>query len=353
MKSISWNLLWAFPLLWTACAERNTTSPTDPTVRLVAATSVNAARASSYPGRTKAPDAADVSFRVSGPIARIPVKVGDHVRRGQVVAQMDDRDYRVQLAATEAEYQQVKAEAERVIALYNDHSTSASNYDRARYGLEQITAKYDNHKNQLADTRLLAPFDGYVQEVLRDEHETVSAGMPVVSIFSADGVEVVIHIPASEYQRRDDWEDVTASFDVLRGQSFPLTVRNVARRANANQLYEVRLFLAAPDAALTPGMTAMVRITYRSPDGGAVEIPAGAMFNTRGTAQVFVYDVATGIIRARDVQVGGLRPDGTAIVTAGLTAGEQVVAAGVHSLRDGQRVQPYPEPTATNVGGML
>ena len=88
-----------------------------------------------FPGRTKAIDDINVAFRVSGPISRILVHDGDHVSKGQVIATMDPRDYQVQLNATKAEYEQVKADAERIIALYQEGNTTASNYDKARYGL--------------------------------------------------------------------------------------------------------------------------------------------------------------------------------------------------------------------------
>ena len=70
------------------------------------------------------------------------------------------------------------------------------------YGLRQITAKYNHAKDQLEYTRLYAPFSGYVQKRLFDSHETVAAGMPVVSVISEGTPEVEINLPAVEYIRR-------------------------------------------------------------------------------------------------------------------------------------------------------
>ena len=110
-----------------------------------------------YPARTRSMEETNVAFRVSGTIERVFVKEGDYVRKGQLIATMDARDYRVQLEATQAEYAQIKADAERVFELYKEQATTASNYDKARYGLSQITQKLQHHKNQLADcTRLSA-----------------------------------------------------------------------------------------------------------------------------------------------------------------------------------------------------
>lgn len=353
MKGILLHVFIFIVLLCVACSRKESAAESEPLVRLAAVESTSGQETASYPGRTRATETVNMAFRVAGTIESVPVKAGDFVRKGQLVARLDDRDYRVQLSATEAEYNQIKAEAERIIALYNDNGTSANNYDKARFGLEQITAKYNNHKNQLADTRLEAPFDAYVQEVLYDGHETVGAGMPVVTLFSADGIEIVINIPASEYLRKENFESFNASFDVLPGRSFPLKLKSVAQKANANQLYEVRLLLEEKHPEVTPGMTAMVGIVYRPSDGNTLLVPANALFNRDGVTRVYVFDVPNSVIRQREVMVGALRLDGMAEITGGLKPGEQVVVAGVHHLKDGQAVKPFPEVSRTNIGGML
>ena len=144
------------------------------------------------------------------------------IRKGQLLARLDTTDYAVQLKATEAEYQQVKGEAERVIALYSEGGTTPVAYDKARYGLQQIEAKYKNHKDMLAYAYLYAPFDGYVQKTLFDEHETVAAGMPVISIISQDTPEVELNLPASEYIRRNTFEKFSCTLDIYPGKVYPL-----------------------------------------------------------------------------------------------------------------------------------
>ncbi len=121
-------------------------------------------KSANFPGRIKAGDDINLSFRIAGPIASVNVSAGNYVKKGQVLAQLDRRDYEIQLAATEAEYNQVKDEANRVIALYKREVVTEKDYYKAVHGLEQITAKYDAHKNALADTKLIAPYDGYVQK---------------------------------------------------------------------------------------------------------------------------------------------------------------------------------------------
>ena len=138
-----------------------------------------------YPGKVKAAQDISLAFRVSGTIQKIYVKDGARVQAGQLLAELDPTDYQVQLDATEAEYKQIKAEAERVMALYKDNGTTPNANDKAVYGLKQITAKYRHHKDQLGYTRLYAPFQRLsYRKALFEAHETVGAGMPVLSMIS-------------------------------------------------------------------------------------------------------------------------------------------------------------------------
>ena len=160
------------PLLLVGCAQ-HTLNQSVKTVKVDTVSVCSVESGTDYPGKVRVATDADLAFRVSGTILRIPVKEGQYVKQGTLLAEMDPRDYKVQLSATEAEYKQIKGDAERVITLYQKGTASQSDYDKAVYGLQQITAKYDNHKNQLKDTRLVAPFDGYVQKVMRWRGETI------------------------------------------------------------------------------------------------------------------------------------------------------------------------------------
>ena len=198
-----WSIVLLSVLIICGCDKQKAPTENVPYVKTDVVRNTSRVNNLTFPGKTKSADDINVSFRVSGPIMRVYVKAGDHVRKGQLLATMDPRDYQTQLNATQAEYASIKADAERIIAMYNEESTTASNYDKARYGLEQITQKLNNHRNQLADTKLYSPIDGYVQEVLHEGGETVSAGMPIISMFGSGTLEVEINVPAYDYANRD------------------------------------------------------------------------------------------------------------------------------------------------------
>lgn len=308
-----------------------------------------------YPGKVKAAQDVNLAFRVSGTIDRICVEDGARVKKGQLLAQLDPTDYRIQLDATEAEYQQVKAEAERVMALYKDNGTTPNANDKAVYGLKQITAKYQHHKDQLEYTRLYAPFDGFVQKHLFDEHETVGAGMPVISMISTGAPEVEINLPAAEYIHRGQFNRYHATFDIYPGKIYPLECISIVPKANANQLYSMRLKVVPDGNPLpSPGMNTMVTIFCHADEMQALSVSSGAVVRKDGKTMVFVYDPSKGTVRSCEVTVLRLLTNGRSVITSdALQSGELVVSSGAHYIKDGETVKPLPPITSTNVGGLL
>jgi RND family efflux transporter MFP subunit len=324
------------------------------TVKVDTAVMFIESREASFPGKIRAADDVSLSFRIAGQITKINVTEGSRVCRGQTLATLDARDYEIQLAATEAEYSSIKAEAGRVIALHETGSVSDNDYDKAVYGLKQITAKYDAHKNALADTRLLAPFDGYIQKIHFNQGETVGAGMPVLLMIDAGAPEVEINIPASEYIKKDRFDRFSCTVDIFPEKTFALDLIGITHQANMNQLYTARLKMRTTDGQLpSPGMVTMVNITYLPEESAPVSIPYSAIFDSNSTTAVWIFDSHSETVALREVTASEIRRDGTVIIDRGLSVGEIVVAAGVHSLKNGQRVRMLQPSAESNVGGEM
>lgn len=307
-----------------------------------------------YPGKIKAASEVKLSFRVAGPIRAVLPEVGAFVKKGELIAEIDPRDYEIQLSATEAEYNQVKEEAGRVIELYKRGSVPANDYDKAVSGLKQITAKYNAHKNALADTRLTAPFDGYIQKKYYDSHETVAAGYPVVSMINSNYFDVDIDIPSSDFVRQDLFKAFSCTIDVFPGQVFPLELIEITRKANLNQLYRMRLRLKpVPGVDIAAGMSVNVTIEYNPNEEVLTVIPLSAMFEENGASAVWVYNPKTQSVTKRVIQLSRLLKTGELIVSEGLAAGEIVVSAGVHSLKEGMSVELLKPVSKTNIGKLL
>ena len=308
-----------------------------------------------YPGKVKASQDITLAFRVSGTILRIFVQDGQQVKAGQLLAELDPTDYQIQLNATEAQYQQVKSETERVIALYNEGGTTPVAYDKAVYGLKQITALYEHHKDELSYTKLYAPFNGFIQKHLFKAHETVGAGMPVLSMVGKGAPEVEINLPAAEYIRREQFSDYQCTFDIYPGKVYPLKLIGITHKANANQLYTMRLQLMTEGLPMpSAGMNTLVNIHLNNGESQELKVTSGAVLQKNGKSGVYVYDPQNQTVCFRSIDLIRLTNNGYAIITSNvLKAGDIVISSGVHRINDGEKVQPLPPVTQTNVGGLL
>lgn len=342
-------------VLLASCSTRKQGSTSEQTVKIDTVLSAETQTFLQFPGKVKAAQDISLAFRVSGTIEKIHVKDGARVKKGQLLAELDPADYRVQLEATEAEYRQVKAEAERVMALYKENGTTPNANDKAIYGLKQITAKYKHHQDQLAYTRLHAPFDGYVQKRLFEEHETVSAGMPVIAMISASAPEVEINLPAAEYIRRGQFSRYHCTFDIYPGHTYPLKFISVTPKANANQLYSMRLQLTEEHQAIpSPGMNTMVTIHCDTDKANTLSIPTGAILRKNEKSYVFVYHEADQTVQSCEVSLIRLLNNGRSLISCRqLKPGDRIVSSGVHHIKDGEKVKPLPLITNTNIGGLL
>lgn len=340
----------------TSCGEQTKRTDNVKTVKIDTVRTDGTQTLLQFPGKVKAAEDISLAFRVSGTIQRMAVKDGQQVKAGQLLAELDPTDYQIQLNATEAQYKQVKSEAERVIALYNDGGTTPVAYDKAVYGLKQITALYEHHKDELSYTKLYAPFNGFIQKHLFKAHETVGAGMPVLSMVGQGTPEVEINLPAAEYIRRQQFGDYQCTFDVYPGKIYPLKLIGITHKANSNQLYTMRLQIETEGLPMpSAGMNTMVSIRCnQKTDGNELIVPANALLRKNGHSQVFVYHPENGTVQSHDIEIIRFTGDGKCVFTSpSVQSGDIVVTAGVHAIKNGEKVSPLPPVSATNVGGLL
>ncbi|MCR9011061.1 efflux RND transporter periplasmic adaptor subunit [Gabonibacter chumensis] len=307
-----------------------------------------------YPGKIKAASDVKLAFRVAGPIIRFRAKEGEYVKKGQVLAEIDPRDYKLQFDATAAEYKQIKGESERVMELYRRKSVPVNDYDKAVAALKRITALYEAHRNALNDTKLRAPFDGYIQKKFFDAHEIVNQGLPVLSMINDNYFEIDIDIPSSDYIRRENFVSSYCVADVYPGTKIPLELLEIAQQANYNQLFKVR-FRLKPEQKLNiaAGMSATVTIDFMPGKDDLALIPISALFQKDGKSYVWSYEKKEGKISKSLVEIVEIQKDGMVLVQSELLPGSWIVTAGVNHLKEGQKVRQLPPVSTSNVGKLL
>ena len=340
----------------TACEEPPPPAPPKPVkaIRIVAPSGL---AEGSFPGLAAATQEANLSFRVTGPLIELPVKVGDAVRAGSLVARIDPNDFEVALRNAESIESAAKAAARRAEAdyerLYNAQqedpgATSQRAVDLAlaardetRAAASSAGATVQTAKDRLSYTRLLAPFNGTVVETYVENFETVTALRPIVRVIDNSDIEMTLAIPENLIGYADYVTNISVTYDALPGIEVPATISEIGTEASqATRTYPLTIIMAQPEQSkILPGMAGQAKIQAQLPESasGGMHVPPTALFADTDKKRSFVWVIETDKLVKREVETGELTTTGV-LVTSGLNAGELIVAAGVGSLVDGQSV---------------
>jgi membrane fusion protein, multidrug efflux system len=305
-----------------------------------------------FPGEVRARHESALAFQVGGKIARRRVDVGDRVRRGQVLAELDPDDLklqaqaaRAQLAAAQADLELARAERDRHRSLLERQLISQSLYDvrdnqarAAEARAQQARAQLDVASNQAGYAQLKANRDGVIAQRLAEAGQVVAAGQPVFQL-AADGErEIVISLPEQDIGRYHAGQRVTVGLWSKPDQRIAGEVRELAPAADAGaRTYAARIRIDGAAEGIELGQSA--RVMFARNGLAALSVPLSALTADGGRHFVWVLDPARTTVARREVAIGPFGDD-SATITEGLQADEWVVAAGVHLLRDGQPVRP-------------
>jgi len=354
---------WLLPvvagLLLAACDARPPAAEPVRAVRTLTVGALSGATTRDYAGEIHARIESPLGFRVAGKITQRPVNLGDRVKAGQVLAQVDAADLRLgqdaaraALSAAQVNYDQTATDYKRYQELRAQGFISAADLERrdsglqaARSQLDQARAQMGVQANQAGYAALVADAPGVITAVHADVGAVVAAGTSVLSLAHDGPRDVVFAIP----------EDQLAIFRRLQGKAggvgvslwsaggpIAATVREVAAAADpATRTFQVKADLPAGAAEL--GQTATVHVEL-APADGKLRLPLQAVAGNAGGSYVWLLDKATMKVGQHPVTV--LRPEADSLVIGeGLKAGDIVVTAGAHVLTPGQTVTFYVEPT--------
>ena len=353
MEKVNLCIVIAAFVLACACSGGNETATFRRSVYLTQPAQVSGNRVKTYSGIVEAAHEINLGFKTAGQISHIHVKEGDYVHRGQLLAELDDADYRLAVEALQVQYDQLADETKRTKQLFESKSVSANDYEKAIAGLKQLGAQLQANKNKLNYTRLYAPTDGYVQAVNFSRSEMVDAGTSVFQIMDVSHFEVVTDIPVSEYLQHKNFTEFYCR-RIDHAQKIPMTLLSIVPKADGNQLYRLRLaFTEMPDMKLTAGMNIEVGIDIANNSASSgFTLPFSAVFQKEGKAYVWVLRNDSTVTQ-RSVTLDNTDVAGHIRVTGGLAGDEQIVRSGGSVLLEGEKVRVIGEPSETNVGGLL
>ena len=359
-------LLLAALLALSACSRPQPAPEPLRSVRTVTVGAASVSAGQEFAAEVRARTESRLGFRVAGRMTQRPAEVGQRVRAGQVLAQVDATDLKLSqdsarsaVQAAQANMELGAAELKRYQDLRAQGFISALELERRetalqaqRSQLQQAQAQASVLGNQAGYSVLAAPASGVVTAVEAEVGAVLAAGTPVVRLAHDGTRDAVFSVP----------EDNVAAVRQLRGVAGALrvnawasktemqaTVREVAAAADPS----TRTFLVKaelPNADVQLGQTLTVRIN-EMPRAGVIRLPLAAVMQQQGKAAVWLLDRSSMTVKPQPVVLAGA--DGNQVVVAqGLSPGQTVVAAGVHTLTTGQKVRLYePDAAPAAAGG--
>ena len=308
-----------------------------------------------FPGRIESARRVELAFRVAGTLKELPVKEGDEVTAGAVIAKLDDADFKTAFDDRNAVFKRTSADYQRAQELVKDGFISRVDFDKVESDFKSAKAALRQAKLDLSYTTLKAPFSGSIAQRYVQNFEEVKAKQPIIALRDLDLLDVKFNVPESLVIRLSEEgvdEEATdvpvyAVFDAAPDKRYWLSYKEAATRADrTTQTFEVTYTLPAPEGLeVLPGMTTTVTVDVSRylAVGDVFTVPAASVVADPGlAAKVWVVNPDTMTVSARDVELGMM--EGNAIqVLSGLNGGERVVTAGAPFLVEGMKVRLLPE----------
>lgn len=334
-------LLPVLALLLHACGDKDSKSRQELSVNTFTVTTLPHDGHKEFPFIAQPFRTSELSFRVGGPIDRFEVYAGSQYKQGSVIAEIDPRDFRIRKERAEAVYRQSKTEFERIEALYRKENISASSYEKAKADYISAKTAFDTAVCELEDTRLTAPFTGYVGEVYIEKFQDVKATQPVISFIDIHQLRIEIYIPQEIACTAQLSDSIRISFDAIPGKTYQAKITEVSKGTTRNNLsYLLTAILPNEGGKLLAGMSgkAMLDVPQAGSAAGLCISQAALCHRPSVGDYVWVVNPATAQVVRRQVTVDRLQSNGLVQISDGLQPGETVATSGLRFLSDGMKV---------------
>ena len=332
------------------CGGNKTSEDQPPLVRSVVVKLNSFDQTANYAGEVKGRYESQLAFQVGGRIVRRNVELGNRINTGDVLMEIDPKDVQQAVAITSAQVYSAQSQLtlaennlKRYRTLFEQGAVSRAQYEQyeasyaaALAATRQAAAQNTQGANQLGYTALRANSDGVISSISAEAGQVVGAGQSVLTLVQDGEREVEIDVPENRYKDILNAKEIKVSFWALPDQVVLGSVREISPIADkTSRTYKVRISLKNPPPELNLGMTATVS-TALNGQQNSTYIPLSAIYQTGANPSVWV--VTNNSASLRPVTLGAFG-DGTAQVISGLKNNEVIITAGVHKIKEGQKVK--------------
>jgi RND family efflux transporter MFP subunit len=310
-----------------------------------------------FSGTARTQKIVNLSFRSSGIVTKLDMKLGQNVKKGQLLGSLDNVSARLSFESSiasknsaESQMNTAKLNLNRMRTLYEKGSASLSDYEAAKNSYRTAVASFESAKRSVAIQQdqiqfgyLYAPEDGIIASVSAEVDENVSPGQVVGVLNAGTAIEIALGLPESVINSVKKNMNVKVSFSAIEGESFEAVVTEVAPAVNVNtSTYPVTVMVTDKDERIKSGMAANVRFEFANENSSKqiLVVPASSVGEDGKGQFVFIIegDTTKATVKKQSITIGNLTPQGFE-VTSGLQAGQKIAVAGLQTLLDGQDVK--------------
>jgi len=290
-------------------------------------------------GKVDGEDNIAVSAQMPGAITAVYVKEGDPVRKGQILAQIDNAVMLQQISSTKQQLDFATNLFTKQKALWDQQIGSEVQYLTSKNTKENLEKAMATLNDQLEMTRIKSPINGSVEEVNLKVGQMASPGLPAVRIVNFSSVKVVAEIAEAYAPKVKPGNKVVVFFPDFDTE-INSQIRFTSKYINpVNRTFQSEVRLGPSKVEYRANMMAIVRINdYRNP--AAFTVPITLIRETQAGKYIYVAAEEKGRLVARRLPVTvGSTYNGLAEITNGITAGDKIITTGFNSLIDGELIQ--------------
>lgn len=339
MNKIIVSLLFTFIL--TSCETKQTIDLERKKIKTCSVESLFTGSERSYSFISQPYHVSELSFRIGGPIQKLNVQSGQFFRKGQLIAEVDKRDYIIRNERAKAVYSRAEAEYNRISNLFKKSNIAESNYEKVKADYQQAKANYEEAKNNLSDTQLLAPFDGYIQNVYAERYQDIKPAVSVVSFIDLSKIKIEAYVSeevAMQF-RTDKSKSCEISFNSFPSKVYFPSEIYISQSTTANNIsYCLTCIISNNDGALWGGMNGKIKIksSKNASSVSTLVIPQSSVcHNPCYGSYVWKVTQDNCVIRC-PVRTGRLRKNNKIEILGGLNVGETIAVSHLHSLSESE-----------------
>lgn len=338
--------LWSVLVILTSCKHKEEKKVIEPVNVKVLAIGVTGSTQQqiSYSGTVKESKSISLAFQVPGTITSMHTDKGQWVKKGQLLASVEETTFRNQYNAQLAQQKLAQDNYNRISEVYRKGSIAEVKLVEAKSNLDQATSAAKATYQNIAHSKLYAPADGYIGEKNAEAGDLASPGAPVFKLVQLERVNIVVAIPESEINALKKGAEATVKIAALDNREFKGLIDEVAVISEGvSHNYNVKVRVSNRDGQLKPGMVANVYFQQPAKDvkttGSGISIPLIALqVDEQNRNYVYIVDNQGQKAVRREVKRGELMND-VVMITEGLSPSDRIIVSGYQKITSGTPVK--------------